>query len=189
MKSAILILLLPCFAAAQEASTLTAADVQAVVESAAKSVDLTTLAIAVTDRQGNILAVFDEPDAPATAAGNFGATVDTNELAVALARTASFFSNDQAPLSSRTVRFISGIHFPPGIMFTPSAPLYGIENSNRGCSLNVTFLDGQAVPPAISIDGTHFGLGVITGKADLNDSDPNEVNPGGVPLFKNGVLV
>ena len=50
---------------------------------------------------------------------------------VALARTAAFFSNNQAPLSSRTVRFISGIHFPPGIAFTPNAALYGIENTNR----------------------------------------------------------
>jgi uncharacterized protein GlcG (DUF336 family) len=33
------------------------------------------------------------------------------------------------------------------------------------------------------------GLGPITGKADINDSDPNAVSPGGVPLFKSGVLV
>ena len=33
------------------------------------------------------------------------------------------------------------------------------------------------------------GLGILTGKANLNDSDPNAVNPGGVPLFKQGVLV
>ncbi len=112
-----------------------------------------------------------------------------NEVAVALARTASFFSNDQAPLSSRTVRYISGIHFPPGIPYTANAPLYGIENSNRGCSFNVNYLPGQAFPPATSIDGSQLGLGILTGKADLNDSDPNAVNPGGVPLFKQGVLV
>ena len=29
----------------------------------------------------------------------------------------------------------------------------------------------------------------MTGKQDLTDSNPNAVNPGGVPLFKNGVLV
>ena len=33
------------------------------------------------------------------------------------------------------------------------------------------------------------GLGILTGKADLNDSDPDAVNPGGVPLFKKGVVV
>jgi uncharacterized protein GlcG (DUF336 family) len=115
--------------------------------------------------------------------------VDANNLAVALARTASFFSNDAAPLSSRTVRFISGIHFPPGIAFTPNAALYGIENTNRGCLLNVPFLPGQEVPPARSIDKLRLGLGIITGKVDLLDSDPMAVNPGGVPLFKEGHVV
>jgi hypothetical protein len=47
------------------------------------------------------------------------------------------FSNDQA-LSRRTVRFISGVHFPPGVAMAPTADLYGIENTNRGCPLNVT---------------------------------------------------
>ena len=74
-------------------------------------------------------------------------------MAVALARTTSFFSNDQAPLSSRTVRFISGIHFPPGIDFTGNAPLYGIENTNRGCPFNADYIPGQDFPPARSIDG------------------------------------
>ena len=37
-----------------------------------------------------------------------------------------------------------------------------------------------------SIDGLSPGLGVITGKADVDDSNPAAVNPGGVPLFKNG---
>ena len=168
---------------------LTTKDVRAVVRSAAASVDSRTLVIAVVDRGGNILAVFRKPDARATAPGNFGVRVDTNELAVSLARTAAFFSNDQAPLSSRTVRFISGIHFPPGISFTPNGALYGIENTNRGCPLNVTFLPGKAVLPARSIDTLSLGPGITTGKADLGDSDPDAVLPGGVPLFKNGKLV
>jgi uncharacterized protein GlcG (DUF336 family) len=147
------------------------------------------MAIAVTNRQGDILALFRTPGVPDTSIGNFGASVDTNELAVALARTASFFSNNQAPLSSRTVRFISGVHFPPGISFTPNAALYGIENTNRGCGFNTTFVTGKEVPPARSIDGTQPGLGIQTGKADLTDSNPDAVNPGGVPLFRNGVAI
>jgi uncharacterized protein GlcG (DUF336 family) len=176
-------------APAPDPPTLSASDVQSVIQNATQSVSSTAMVIAVTDRQGNILAVFEEPGAPATSTGNFSVPVNTNELAVALARTAGFFSNDQAPLSSRTVRFISGIHFPPGIMYTENAPLYGIENTNRGCSLNAQFVAGQEIPPATLIDGSQPGLGIITGKADLNDSDPNAVNPGGVPLFKQGVLV
>jgi uncharacterized protein GlcG (DUF336 family) len=167
---------------------LSAADVQQVVQNAAQSVD-TPVVVAVADRGGNILAVFRTPGAPTTSTGNFSVAVDSNELAAALARTAALFSNDQAPLSSRTVRFISGIHFPPGVAMAPNADLYGIENTNRGCALNVTFNPGQAVNPARSIDGINLGLGVITGKSDSTDSDPFAVNPGGVPLFKNGHAV
>lgn len=142
---------------------LTAADVQSIAQQAAQSI-LSPIAIAVTDRGGAILGVYLKPGTPATSPGDFGSTVSTSDLAVALARTASFFSNNEAPLSSRTVRFISGVHFPPGISFTPSAALYGIENTNRGCPLNVTFLPGKAVSPARSINGATLGLGVITGK-------------------------
>jgi uncharacterized protein GlcG (DUF336 family) len=169
--------------------TLTSDDVAAVVQAAAASVNSDALVIAVSDRQGDILAIYQKPSAPATSPANFGIQADSKEVAVALARTTSFFSNDQAPLSSRTVRYISGIHFPPGIDFTSNAPLYGIENTNRGCPFNADYVPGQEFPPARSIDGLQPGLGILTGKANLNDSDGAAVNPGGVPLFKQGVLV
>ena len=133
---------------------LTSDDVAAVVQAAAASVNSDALVIAVSDRQGDILAIYKEAlAAPATSTANFGIQADTKEVAVALARTTSFFSNDQAPLSSRTVRFISGIHFPPGIAFTSNAPLYGIENTNRGCPFNADYVPGQEFPPARSING------------------------------------
>lgn len=171
---------------ASGATPLTAADVTAVVQNAVKSVNV-SMTVAVADRAGNILAIFDTPGAPATAMGNFSQTQDAHEVAVALARTAAFFSNDEAPLSSRTVRFISGIHFPPGVAGTENGALYGIENTNRGCTLSTNFLPGQTLNPSRSIDGSKPGLGIMTGKADVNDSDPTAVNPGGVPLFKGGV--
>ncbi len=170
-------------------TNLGAADVTALVQAAAQAADPNTMVIAVVDRAGRVLGVYRKPAAQALATGNFGAQVDVNELAVSLARTGAFFSNDQAPLSSRTVRFISGIHFPPGIANTPNAPLYGIETTNRGCTLSTNYAAGQDVPPARSITGATTGLGIATGKANLNDSDPNAVNPGGVPLFRNGSLV
>jgi uncharacterized protein GlcG (DUF336 family) len=169
------------------ADQLTINDVQSVVTAAAASVNV-PVAVAVTNRQGNILAVYVKPGTPATSVGNFGQATDTRELAVGLARTASFFSNDQAPLSSRTVRYISGVHFPPGITNVPNADLYGIENTNRGCSFNTNYLTGKALPASRSIDGTTTGTGIVTGKADLFDSDPNAVLGGGVPIFKNGHL-
>jgi len=164
--------------------TLTQADVQMLVQAAATAADADSMAIAVVDRLGRILAMYQGPTAPATLPGNFGAMIPTDELAVSLARTGAFFSNDQAPLSSRTVRFISGVHFPPGVANTASAALYGIENTNRGCNLAASL--STTVPPATTIAGTSPGYGIITGRADLNDSDPTAVNPGGVPIFKNG---
>jgi len=175
----------PSTSASTPVVNLTASDAQSLVQSAATAAD-GPMVIAVVDRLGRILALYRKTGAPATATGNFDATVDANELAVSLARTAAFFSNDQAPLSSRTVRFISGIHFPPGVANASNAPLYGIENTNRGCTLSTNYLSGHSVPPALSISGVLPGLGIATGKADVNDSNANAVNPGGVPIFKDG---
>jgi uncharacterized protein GlcG (DUF336 family) len=177
---------------------LTVSDVCTAVTNAATAVNA-PLVIAVSDRQGDILAVYRKANAPLTATGNYWGDigqVDANEVAVALARTTSFFSNNEAPLTSHTVRFISGVHFPPGIMFTANADLYGIENTNRGCDFHVNFAPGQFIPRATAVfdltkpgtgtlsDGTKPGLGILTGKKDIHDSDPNSVNTGGIPLFK-----
>jgi uncharacterized protein GlcG (DUF336 family) len=161
-------------------------DVSNVVQNAIMSVNA-PMVVAVVDRAGKILAVFKTDQAPDMSTGNFRQMVKSDELAVALARTAAFFSNDMAPLSSRTVRFISGIHFPPGVPNTPNADLYGIENTNRGCTLN-SVLPGKGLSPSRSIDESTTSLGIITGKADVKDSDPLAVNPGGVPLFNGGVV-
>ena len=166
---------------------LQTADVQSVINAAVASVNV-DMVVAVVDRAGFVLGVFRTQNAPTSAIGNFGQTQDANDVAVALARTGAFFSNDAAPLSSRTVRFISGIHFPPGVMNQPNADLYGIENTNRGCTLvnDATFM--SKVPPSLALSGG-FGLGILTGKADTMDSDPNAVNPGGVPIFYKGIVL
>ncbi len=165
-------------------NVLTAGEVQQIILTAAASVNV-PMVIAISDRRGVILGVYRQVNAPLTTTGNFGVTVAADEEAAALARTAAFFSNDQAPLSSRTVRFISGIHFPPGVVDTESAPLYDIEATNRGCPFNTNFLPGQSLPPAGLLHATGPGLGIQTGKADVYDSDPNALNAGGVPIFKN----
>jgi uncharacterized protein GlcG (DUF336 family) len=166
---------------------LQVADVQNIVQAAVNSVSV-DMVVAVVDRAGFALGVFRTQNAPAMAVGNFGQSLDANDVAVALARTGAFFSNDQAPLSSRTVRFISGIHFPPGVTNAPPADLYGIENTNRGCTLvNTVAFQGQ-IPPSLALGGG-FGPGVLTGKADVMDSNPLAVNPGGVPIFYQNVVV
>ena len=166
------------------ANILTAADVQSIVTAAASSVNV-PLVIAVSDRSGNILAVYQKANAPATALANYGQQAPADEVAAALARSAAYFSNDQAPISTRTIRFISASHFPPGVDNTESGPLYGIENTNRGCNFNVTYLPGQSLPVLSALHGG-YGLGILTGKPDALDSDNSAVNPGGVPIFKGG---
>jgi uncharacterized protein GlcG (DUF336 family) len=166
---------------------LQVADVQNIVQAAVNSVNV-DMTVAIVDRAGFVLGVFRTQNAPSTAAGNFGQQQDANEVAVALARTGAFFSNDQAPLSSRTVRFISGTHFPPGVMNQPPADLYGIENTNRGCTLINDPVFQSKIPPSLALGGG-FGLGVLTGKADMNDSNATAVNPGGVPIFYKNVVV
>ena len=130
------------------ADILSAADVAAVINAAASALSDNTMAVAVVDRAGTILGVYARP----------GAAAGTPDIAVSLARTTAYFSNDQAPLSSRTVRFISGIHFPAGVANTGNAALYGVENINRGCQLNAGDTLYRTVGPPIdrprSIAGT-----------------------------------
>ena len=157
-------------------------EAEAIVRAAARAVDGEAMTVAVVDRAGRVLALYRKP----------GANPANDDLAVGVARTAAFFSHNQAPLSSRTVRFISGLHFPPGITNTPSAALYGIENTNRGCDFNVTFNPGKCLPRARRVGGTRCdsadrsgcGPGIVTGKIFPNDADPASVNAGGVPLYR-----
>src|SRR5450432_1322251 len=169
------------------AATLTASEVDIIVRAAAAATSPPTAVIAVVDRAGNVLALYRKPDAPPTVTGNFGQQVSSNDVAVGLARTGAFFSNNQAPLTSRTVRFISGVHFPPGVSDTQNADLYGIENTNRGCTLSAE-LEMHGIRPSTAVGGGP-GAGIITGKANVLDSDANAVNPGGLGIYKGSVLV
>jgi uncharacterized protein GlcG (DUF336 family) len=166
--------------------SLAATEVASFLRAAAAATGL-PLTVAVVDRAGRPLGIYRR-----------GHTGGEDDRAVALARTGAFFSHNQAPLSSRTVRFISGIHFPPGIPNTPNAALYGIENTNRGCELYAAFHPGQELPPARSVvasggcnafDGSGCGRGPATGKADNFDSNSGAVDPGGLPIYRGGGLI
>lgn len=167
---------------ASQFSALAADEIDAIVTAAARSLTAETLTVAVVDRAGRPLAVFRK------AAAMPGDEI----LAVGVARTAAFFSHDMAPLSSRTVRFVSGIHFPPGVRNAPSGALYGIENTNRGCDLNVVFNEGKCIPRARSLSGepchatdsSGCGPGIVTGKRLPADLSSTSVQAGGVPLYR-----
>jgi uncharacterized protein GlcG (DUF336 family) len=180
----------------QASGPLTANDVAAVLGAAFSAIDDVTMAAAVVDRQGVILGVGARSGASATAP----------DQAVTIARTAGFFSNRNAPLSTRTIRFLSGIHFPAGVPNTPNAPLYGIEASNRGCELvpgdpnapwprsrsiagsgsipgvgpqacNTLNRTGCAIGDVIASDGVGTNnVGINTGKQSFRDNEGEPLN-------------
>ena len=122
-------------------SAISKAEANAIVQAAATALSGDTATIAIVDRTGRPVALFRQKNAnPAN-----------DDIALGVARTAAFFSNSQAPLSSRTVRTISQVHFPPGVVNAPVGALYGIEQSNRGCDLNLLWNTNQCVPRAKSI--------------------------------------
>jgi uncharacterized protein GlcG (DUF336 family) len=145
---------------------LTATEVNTLVTNAALAADGPRMAIAVTDRAGRALAVYRRPSA---------SDADV-EKALSLARTGAFFSSQRTPLSSRTVRAISRVNFPEGIPNLPAGALFGIENTNRGCDFNVTYLPGQLYPRLLNAAGDGYGRGIATA-------------PGGLPLFRDGETV
>jgi uncharacterized protein GlcG (DUF336 family) len=160
----------PAASAGGPAQILTADDVAAIVNVAASALDNPTLAVAVVDRTGAIVGAY--------ARGEAGDLAP--DVAVTLARAGALFANDQAPLSSRTVRFISGVHFPPGVRNTSNAALYGVENINRGCRVDDT---GDAIfnapfPRPKSIAGT-VGTGAGTVLAPCEPSDTRGCARGG----------
>ena len=174
-----------------DVAALTAAEADSVVRAAAAALNRPAT-IAVVDRTGLPLAVYRKA----------GASAGDDDLAIGVARTAALFSHNQAPLSSRTVRFISGVHFPPGVRNAPVAALYGIEQSNRGCDFGVLWNPGQCLPRARSLDGivndkpcnatdaSGCGPGIVTGKIQPDDGPypqspfDRPVNAGGIPLYR-----
>jgi uncharacterized protein GlcG (DUF336 family) len=139
---------------------LTAAEVESLVTNAALAVDGDAAAIVVSDRAGAALAIYRRP----------AASDATVEKALSLARTGAFFSSYGTPLSSRTVRSISRVNFPEGIPNQAAGALYGIENTNRGC------IDIAPLPRLLNATATSYSAGIAT-------------VPGGVPLFRDGLVV
>lgn len=159
---------------------LTAADVTAIINHAvtrAVSVSPKSV-IAVTDREGYVLGVWVVAGGAATPA----------QLATAISKsgTAAYLSSNQNAFSSRTAGFIIQQHFPLGISNTAPGPLVGVGLSNLFISDVNHFKKTNlipcppATPPATQSPGTQGSPIAFT---SLDGS------PGGLPLYKNGVLV
>lgn len=79
----------------------------------------TKMQIAIVDRSGRLLAHFAMQDA----------WVGSEDIAIAKARTAAFFSSDENALTSRIIGVLSQAHNPDGS--GGAGPLWGIGDSNQ----------------------------------------------------------
>lgn len=169
--------------AAPDTEFLTAAEVgrvlaQGVAEAGARGMPAT---LAVTDRVGNVLAVYRMPGAPATvdidsglgiSAGLDGVSgiIPASAAAISKALTGAYLSSSGNAFSTRTASQIVQRNFNPRENGQPSGPLYGVQFSQLPCSDLVNRMaDGDIGPK-------HAPLGLAA-------------DPGGLPLYKNGVVV
>ncbi|MCA8998892.1 MAG: heme-binding protein [Planctomycetaceae bacterium] len=86
---------------------LSQVEVNTLLERASAFSDREDAIIAIVDRNGTILGVRAEQDVLDNFAGDDAGLAFAVDGAVSKARTAAFFANDTAPLTSRLVRFIS----------------------------------------------------------------------------------
>lgn len=140
--------------------------------------------IAVTDRVGNVLALYSMTNAPgdtvirsglnddaATPAGLDGFVVPTPVAAISKAITGAYLSSTGNAFSTRTASQIVQEFFQPGERNQPSGPLYGVQFSQLPCSdLNVWLSQSPTLGPKRS----PLGL---------------SADPGGFPVYKNGRVV
>ncbi|MCE9530906.1 MAG: heme-binding protein [Planctomycetes bacterium] len=97
----------PSTVSSQSTTVITADEVRLLLLRATAASRSTDAIIAITDRNGRILGVLVEDGVDANIRNNPEQLTFAVDGAVALARTGAFFANNQAPLTSRTVAFIS----------------------------------------------------------------------------------
>lgn len=178
---------------AQEA--LSVADVQQIIAQAVGEAQARGLpsVIAVTDRVGNVLAVFNMNGALAEAqlsneriggtagpndgVGLQGVVVPAAAGAIAKALTGAYLSSGGNAFTTRTASQIVQQHFPPAptTVGLESGPLFGVQFSQLPCSdLSARFQAGGGAGALIGPKRSPLGLAA---------------DPGGLPLYKNGVVV
>src|SRR5262245_15924870 len=86
---------------------LTTAQVDALLKRAAAATGSNDAIIAIVDRNGTLLGVRVEGGVSAAVTGNANTLGFAIDGAIAKARTGAFFSFNTAPLTSRTIQFIS----------------------------------------------------------------------------------
>ena len=153
---------------------LTAADVQRILWQGARQASITRAAIrrpiglpmqcwiSVVDTNGNVLGVF---------AFKADATLFSFDVSVQKARTAMFFSDDKAALTSRAVGLVSQGFYPAGQQGKGRGPLFQFQDG-----LTVALLGG-------AFAGAEGGSELAKIRNGIT------IFPGGVPLYRDGELV
>lgn len=175
--------------------SLSTADVQRVLAQAIGEANARSLpsTIAVTDRVGNVLAVFEMTGAPKNTflsrkqiggiaapgaqIGLQGAKVPSTAAAIAKAITGAYLSSGGNAFSTRTASQIVQEHFPPAptTVGLESGPLFGVQFSQLPCSdLSRRYVMGGGADAFIGPKRSPLGLAA---------------DPGGFPIYKNGVVV
>jgi uncharacterized protein GlcG (DUF336 family) len=150
-------------------------DVATVIQQAASAAAVigTNSVIAVLDREGFVLGVWQLGAGPVDDAAVAGA--------IGKAGAAAYLSSNGHAFTSRTAGFIVKQHFPPGIKNRPPGPLVGVNFSN------LTFSDVNHFKK--------FTIRPTRPTVPLVEAAPVPVTgglagtPGGVPLYKSGRLV
>jgi uncharacterized protein GlcG (DUF336 family) len=150
--------------------------------------------IAVVDREGHALAVwYIDLGAPSSVSDAQLATVAGD--AVRRAGTAAYLSSNQNAFTTRTAAFIIQQNFPPGVPNKSNGPLVGVGFSNLAFTDTNTFkapeTDGSfPLPPVPGIDALQDGQSAQPAKVFRSVPYSSlSGDPGGVPLFKDGVLI
>ena len=168
-----------------EAENLTVLDVETILAQAAEEAAARNLpsVITVTDRVGNVLGVFRMTGTSMDTAIRPGKTTDIalqgirvpHELAsISKAITGAYLSSGGNAFSSRTASMIVQEHFPPSVSTVglESGPLFGVQFSQLPCS---DFAQ-RAMGGTNTLGPKRAPLGL-------------SADPGGLPLYKNGVIV
>jgi len=176
---------------------LTSADVQKIVAQAEQATSsqasVTSAVIAVVDRVGNVLAVYQIGNSfdlqissgrslSSLPQGLDGLTISSSAnpgalAAISKAITGAYLSSSGNAFSTRTASFIIQEHFAPTIDSVPAGPLFGVQFSQLACGDLVTNAIVGTTTSTVQSYGPH--------RAPLGLSG----DPGGFPLYKNGVVV
>lgn len=151
--------------------SLTAQEVEQIIlralaEAAARRVPV---AVAVTDREGEVLGVFTTPPLDRNGDGILEVPGEGQiQGAISKAATAAAFQSEGEAFTTRTAFFIVQGHYPPGVDQTGGGPLYGVQDSGQPNS------DSHIIAYAGNGDATGNGISGVFG---------------GIPLYKQGTPV